>query len=129
MSTHSAPLIARLRRYLRVVVLLCLGLVVMKSGVAAACIVDELSDVSSTRVVLTAPADKASDVESCTASDPAACWHDEGGGCHCVCAHGLPLLPPTTALRAVPASSEAFVLAARDVRPAPRDDHLRPPIA
>ena len=127
MPTNATPLITRLRRYLRVVVLLCLGLVVMKSGFAAGCIVDELSD-ASPRVVLAVSADSMT-CEASDVGDAGTCWHDDGGGCHCVCAHGMPLLPPVTVLRVAAVSADIFVLATRDVRPAPHDDDLRPPIA
>lgn len=129
MSTTSPSLITRLRRHLRVVVLLCLSLVVMKSGIAASCTVDRWSDDAQAAVVLVAGDAHEVAASSASNDDPGTCWHDGTGGCHCVCAHVTPLPPQAPMLRTPPASADVFALAVCDGHPAPLDDHLRPPIA
>ncbi len=122
MSTVSAPLMTRLRRYLRVVAVLCLGLVLMKSVFASSCTVDRLVSESQTSVLVAV-------VDHGVPGDAGNCWHDGTGGCHCVCAHVTPLPLQATTLRLSPASAGDCVLAVDGGPPAPLDDHLRPPIA
>lgn len=136
MPTLSSNLLSRLRRHLRVVALLFVGLMVMKTGFAAACAADSLSglpavvtSVSDAGAAVDEPeanlAGKATSVAE-AASD--SCWHAGAGGCHCACVHVTPLQPQSLELPAIAASSFRFTVAPAAVRVAPRDDHLRPPI-
>lgn len=131
MHLLSSSLLSRLRRHLRVVALLFVGLMVMKTGFAAACAADSLASLPA--VVATASDADASTDSAPTASNAEAasesCWHAGAGGCHCACVHVTPLQPQSLDLPSVASSPFRFTLAMAAVRVAPRDDHLRPPIA
>lgn len=129
MNLLPSSLLSRLRRHMRVVALLFVGLMVMKTGFAAACAADSLTSltavVASASDTNTAPHMQA--VSKAEAA-PETCWHAGAGGCHCACVHVTPLQPPSLDVLAISASSFRFTLAPAAVRLAPRDDHLRPPI-
>ncbi|WP_133817973.1 hypothetical protein [Tahibacter aquaticus] len=137
MPTLSSTVLSRLRRHLRVVALLFVGLMVMKTGFAAACAADSL--VVLPAIVASVPdAGTAADEPQTTIAGKAtsvaeaaseSCWHAGAGGCHCACVHVTPLQLQSLDLPTVAASSFRFTVAPAAVRVAPRDDHLRPPIA
>lgn len=129
-------LLSRLRRHLRVVALLFVGLMVMKTGFAAACAADPPAGLPAVATSVLA-ADAAADEPQTTPVGKTAgvaeaasesCWHAGAGGCHCACVHVTPLQPQSLDLPAVAASSFGFTVASAAVRVAPHDDHLRPPI-
>ncbi|MBL8297890.1 MAG: hypothetical protein JNN30_06010 [Rhodanobacteraceae bacterium] len=137
MHTPSPNLLSRLRRHLRVVALLFVGLMAVKTGFAASCAADAFAGLSAV-VASVSDADAAGDGSQTAATEKAAgvaeaasesCWHAGAGGCHCACVHVTPLQPPTLDVPALTASSFRFAVAPAAVRVAPRDDHLRPPIA
>jgi hypothetical protein len=132
MPASSASLIHRLRRYLRVVALLCVGLVVMKSGVAALCAAEAFA-APPTAVASTGSDAAASldvDVAAATADpETGPCWHSGAGGCHCACAHVMTLLPDLAVVAAPASGAQRFPAAPCPLRGAPQDDALRPPIA
>lgn len=136
MPALSSNLVHRLRRHLRVVALLFVGLMLMKTGFAAACAADSLTSLPA--VVASVSDADATAGESETLADTTisvaeaaseSCWHAGAGGCHCACVHVTPLQPQSLALPTIAASNCFFTLAPAAVRVAPRDDHLRPPIA
>lgn len=128
MNLLPSSLLSRLRRHMRVVALLFVGLMVMKTGFAAACAADSLT--SLTAVVASASDTNTAPHQALSKAEVASetCWHAGAGGCHCACVHVTPLQPPTLDVLAMSASSFRFTLAPAAVRLAPRDDHLRPPI-
>lgn len=132
MPASSAPLIHRLRRYLRVVALLCVGLVVMKSGVAALCAAEAFAapPVAAVSAGLDAAVNLDVDIAA-AAADPETgpCWHSGSGGCHCACAHVMTLLPDLAIVAAPASGAQRFPAALCPLRGAPQDDALRPPIA
>lgn len=136
MPASCAPLIQRLRRYLHVVALLCVGLVVMKSGVAALCVAEAFA--APLPAALSAGLDAgtgpdadndAEGVVAATESGTGACWHSGAGGCHCACAHLMTLLPALLIVAAPASGAQRFSAAPCPPRGAPQDDALRPPIA
>lgn len=132
MPASSAPLIHRLRRYLRVVALLCVGLVVMKSGVAALFAAEAF--VAPSTAMASTGLDAAIDVDvdvAAAAAEPETgpCWHSGAGGCHCACAHVTTLLPDLAVVPAPASGAQRFPTALCPLRGAPQDDALRPPIA
>lgn len=133
MPASPVPLMHRLRRYLRVVALLCVGLVVMKSGVAALCAAEAFAAPLSAAVSagLDAGADLAVDNVAAAAADAETgpCWHSGAGGCHCACAHVMTLLPALSIVAGPASGAQRFSAAPCLLRGAPQDDALRPPIA
>jgi len=134
MTVASTPLIHRLRRYLRVVALLCVGLVVMKSGVAALCAAEAFSAPLPAAVSAGLDASANLNVDSvvdAVVADPETgpCWHGGSGGCHCACAHVMTLLPALAIVAEPMSGAQRFSAAPCPLRGAPQDDALRPPIA
>lgn len=132
MPASPAPLIHRLRRYLRVVALLCVGLVVMKSGVAALCAAEAFAAPLPAALSAGLDAGATVDVDSDVATAEAEtgpCWHGGAGGCHCACAHVMTLLPDLAVVAAPVSGTQRFPAALCPLRGAPQDDALRPPIA
>lgn len=127
MLPSSATFLGLLRRRLRVVAMLFVCLVVMKSGFASACASDQFAGTSAA-VVADA---HAGETQAAAPAEPGAegCWHNGAGGCHCVCVHVMPLSPQTSFVHALKATSLRFDTVPAAFRLAPRDDHLRPPIA
>ena len=119
-----------LRRHLRVVAMLFVCLVMTKTGFASVCATDQFAGMSASAVATVVDV-HAGETQAAASGDPGAdsCWHSGAGGCHCVCVHAMPLSPQASVVHALKATSLRFdpVLAA--FRLAPRDDHLRPPIA
>jgi hypothetical protein len=135
MPASPAPLVHRLRRYLRVVALLCVGLVVMKSGVAALCAAEAFAappPAAASAGLDTGESIEAAvdaDVDAATDSETGPCWHGGAGGCHCACAHVMTLLPDPAVVAAPASGAQRFPAALYPLRGAPQDDDLRPPIA
>jgi hypothetical protein len=137
MPALPSSFLSRLRRHLRVVALLFVGLMVMKTGFAAACAADSITDRSGVVICLSDTGAAVDEPETALADEVASvaeaisesCWHADAGGCHCACVHVTPLQPQSLNLPARSASSFCFTVAPAAVRMAPRDDHLRPPIA
>ncbi|WP_313919598.1 hypothetical protein [Tahibacter sp.] len=138
MPASPSPLIHRLRRYLRVVALLCVGLVVMKSGVAALCAAEAFAAPQPAAVsaglagadLAGADLDADSDVAVAAAdAGTGPCWHGGAGGCHCACAHVMTLLPALAVVAVPESGAQRFSAAPCALRGAPQDDALRPPIA
>lgn len=140
MPATEPALISRLRRRLAGVAWLFALLVLAKGAVAAACVADGLGVASSSVVsvasgasLVAASAAAATDdaavagASSCEAD--AACWHAGSGGCHCSCVHVTPLAPHALHVRALVNEAAGFPPRLPAARTAPRDDHLRPPIA
>jgi hypothetical protein len=123
MFAPRPALISRLRRRLAGVAWLFAVLILVKGAIATACASDGLAELSAPAAVVTVADAAVFD----DAGDP--CWHAGGGGCHCSCVHVMPLVPDAPNLRAIAGSRADFAPARAVVRVAPRDDHLRPPIA
>lgn len=128
MPASSPALIVLLRRHLRVVAVLFVCLVMLKTGFAVACAADSLGGLSAP-VAVAAVGDNAADAVNATASATDDCWHSAVGGCHCSCVHVTPLLCRSPGVNAPAAVPVQFAAAAYVVCLAPRDDALRPPIA
>lgn len=128
MPASSPALIALLRRHLRVVALLFVCLVMLKTGFAVACAADSLAGPPDTAAAV-AVGDSSSEALSATSSEPSDdCWHSASGGCHCSCAHVTPLLSGSHVVNALAVAPVQFAAAPHAVCLAPRDDALRPPI-
>jgi hypothetical protein len=128
MFASRPALISRLRRRLAGVAWLFALLVLAKGAIATACAGDGLALVDAAApAAVVATFDVASNALSDDASDP--CWHAGSGGCHCSCVHVTPLAPDAPGVRGIANARVAFAPDGAVERVAPRDDHLRPPIA
>lgn len=130
MPCLSSSLLSRLRRHLRVVALLFVGLMVLKTGFAATCAADSFANLAPA-AISAADTHAAADGRATPAAEATAdsCWHAGAGGCHCACVHVTPLQPQALAVYPLAAASLRFSVVPAAIRVAPRDDHLRPPIA
>lgn len=128
MPASSPALIALLRRHLRVVAVLFVCLVMLKTGLAMACAADSLAGPVDTTALVVA-GDNGVDAVAVTAASADDCWHSAAGGCHCSCAHVAPLLFGSPGVNLPAAAPVLFAATPHAVCLAPRDDALRPPIA
>jgi len=131
MLPSSSTFLGLIRRRLRVVAILFVCLVVVKSGFASACATDQFAGTSASAVAAVVTDAHAGETQAAASAEPGAdgCWHNGAGGCHCVCVHVMPLSPQASVVPALKALSLRFDPIAAAFRLAPRDDHLRPPIA
>ena len=135
MSRPRSALITRLRRRLATSVWVFALLVMSKLVASPLCQMDGVkpgasapSDSSVVLVVDATAHDDAFDADD-NADDDGPCWHAGAGGCHCSCAHGVPLpsVPTLSIFSAMPGALPKF--GSPDFPPAPRSTTLRPPIA
>lgn len=130
MSTLSSSLISRLRRQLRVVALLFLGVMVLKSALAWTCAGDAFSELPTAASVAVESSAHSVDTDTPASADPTdSCWHSATAGCHCACVHVTPMPHDTVALSISPRAATRFPALSISVRLLPHDDNLRPPIA
>ncbi|MCQ4163385.1 hypothetical protein [Tahibacter harae] len=128
MSAATSPLIALLRRHLRVAALLFAGVLLLKSLFAVSCAADSYAgDVDYAPVQLQAAF--STDAAACVEPGAGGCWHEGSGGCHCACAHAAPLLMSQAAPVSIAVVAALFPSALVRTLPAPPEDQLRPPIA
>lgn len=128
MSAATPPLIALLRRHLRVAALLFAGVLLLKSLFAVSCAAEAYAgDVDYAPVQLQAAF--SADAAACVEPDAGSCWHEGAGGCHCACAHAAPLLMSQAVPAPIAAIAVIFPSALVCTLPAPPEDQLRPPIA
>ncbi len=106
-------------------------LVMVKTGFASACATDQLAGSLSSAVAAAVADPHAGEAQAVVSAESSteSCWHDGAGGCHCVCMHVMPISPPASVVHALKAVSLRFDPVPAAFRLAPRDDHLRPPIA
>ena len=128
MFTTQPALISRLRRRLAGAAWLFAVLILMKGVIATACATDGLADNAAPTAIVAMAAETADHASLFDDAD-GPCWHASSGGCHCSCVHVMPIAPDASPIRAVASHSERFPPGHAIVRVAPRDDHLRPPIA
>ena len=128
MLTTPPALISRLRRRMAGAVWLFAVLILLKGAIATACSTDGLAGADVPAATVVTSAETAVDVGPFDDAD-GPCWHAGAGGCHCSCVHVTPIVPDSPHLRAPAHDGTRFAPARAIVRVAPRDDHLRPPIA
>lgn len=128
MSLIQPSLLARLRRHRGLWVLAVLVLV-FKLASGSVCLADAPSAALTAHASTTATAMVASAPASGdTASDPA-CLLGEVGGCHCACAHAMPVPAATAPSTFAPMLALVLPPISSGIRTAALGSPLRPPIA
>ena len=121
-----SPLLTRLRRH-RGLWHLCVAVLLFKLLTGGMCLADGLSFPPDPGVtVAVAQVDSLQTHDN----DGRGCVLGEAGGCHCTCAHSVPLQPASEATRTI-VSDGRFTrpLIPLSFKPAPPGSLLRPPIA
>lgn len=121
----SLPLLTRLRRRLIGVRWLFALLIVLKLAMGTVCLADDGASAESVQVTSAVEVSQAAITDALDAS----CWHDGASGCHCNCAHAMPLasVVQTTLLPLPPV--HAFAVMLTTLQPSPPQNPLRPPIS
>lgn len=124
MKRPDLPLLTRLRRH-RGLWVLAVAVLLFKVMTTSVCLADPLA--SSPAAAATTPAQLSS--INASAPDDAGCLLGEAGGCHCACAHNMPV--PIGIAWVLPRQDVSFMPfpAALGVIPDATRSLLRPPIA